>query len=88
MKLNNIYLSAKLGNEENSFVDGAVIAAARTLPTWSEKDTPPIPSQEIKAVKSLQQECQQILSQYSTTSKQDQHILGNLIYNFIATYFS
>ncbi|CAH1448633.1 unnamed protein product [Lactuca virosa] len=65
------------GNEENSFVDGAVIAAARTLPTWSEKDTPPIPSQEIKAVKSLQQECQQILSQYSTTSKQDQHILDS-----------
>ncbi|CAI9292910.1 unnamed protein product [Lactuca saligna] len=71
------YHNAKLGNEENSFVDGAVIAAARTLPTWSEKDTPPIPSQEIKAVKSLQQECQQILSQYSTTSKQDQHILDS-----------
>ncbi|KAL8192306.1 hypothetical protein R6Q57_027973 [Mikania cordata] len=71
------YHNTKLANEGDSFVDGAVLAAARTLPTWSEGDIPPIPSLEIKAVKILQEECQQILAQYSTTSKQDQHILDS-----------
>ncbi|XP_076905622.1 protein PLASTID TRANSCRIPTIONALLY ACTIVE 14-like [Bidens hawaiensis] len=65
------------GKEGDGFVDGAVLAAARTLPTWSEGDIPPIPSLEIKAVKTLQGECQQILAQYSTTSKQDQNILDS-----------
>ena len=59
-------------------MDGAVIAAARTLPMWSEGDIPPIPSLEINAAKALQEECQQILAEYSTTSEQDQHILGNV----------
>ncbi|KAK9055967.1 hypothetical protein SSX86_027054 [Deinandra increscens subsp. villosa] len=61
----------------DSFVDGAVLAAARTLPTWSEGDIPPVPSLEIKAVKTLQEECHQILARYSTTSKQDKHILDS-----------
>ncbi|KAK9064316.1 hypothetical protein SSX86_015696 [Deinandra increscens subsp. villosa] len=71
------YLNAKVANGGDSFVDGAVLAAARTLPTWSEGDIPAIPSIEIKAVKALQEECKQILGEYSTTSKQDQHILDS-----------
>lgn len=65
-------------------MDGAVLAAARTLPTWSDGDMPPVPSLEIKAVKVLQEECQQILGEFSTTSKKDQNILGNIfITNFV-----
>ncbi|KAL9227979.1 hypothetical protein vseg_003607 [Gypsophila vaccaria] len=61
----------------DNFVDGAVIAAARTLPTWSDKDVPPIPSEERKAAKDLQQQCYGILSEYPTTSKQDEQILAS-----------
>lgn len=68
--------AGKLSNEGDSFVDGAVIAAARTLPTWSDRDMPPIPSLERKAVKELQEECLQMLAEFPTTSEQDQKILG------------
>ncbi|KAL2900676.1 Protein PLASTID TRANSCRIPTIONALLY ACTIVE 14 [Bienertia sinuspersici] len=61
--------------KEDDFVDGAVIAAARTLPTWSDEDVPIIPSLERKAAKELQGRCQKILSEYPTTSEQDQQIL-------------
>lgn len=90
-------MAAKLANEGDTFVDGAVLAAARTLPTWSEGDTPAIPSLEIKAVKTLQEECKQFLAEYSTTSKQDQHILGKnfiglfaplILLNFHGTFFT
>ncbi|CAM9002470.1 unnamed protein product [Rhodiola kirilowii] len=47
-----------------------------TIPTWSDKDLPPIPSQEQSAVKELQGECQQMLAEYPTTSEQDQEILA------------
>ncbi|KAK4492296.1 hypothetical protein RD792_003099 [Penstemon davidsonii] len=70
------YHNGKLSYGDDSFVDGAVLAAARTLPTWSDGDIPPIPSMERKAVKELQEECQQMLAQYSTTAEQDQQILG------------
>ncbi|KAL3616641.1 Protein PLASTID TRANSCRIPTIONALLY ACTIVE 14 [Castilleja foliolosa] len=70
--------NSKLSNDEDSFVDGAVIAAARTLPTWSDKDIPPIPSMERKAVKELQEECQQMLAEFSTTAGQDQKILDSM----------
>lgn len=66
----------KLSYNEDSFVDGAVIAAARTLPTWSDQDIPPIPSMERKAVRDLQEECQQMLAEFSKTADQDQQILG------------
>lgn len=69
-------ISGKLSNGEDGFVDGAVIAAARTLPTWSDGDIPPIPSVERKAVKELQEECHQMLAEYPTTAGQDQEILG------------
>ncbi|KAJ0247109.1 Protein PLASTID TRANSCRIPTIONALLY ACTIVE 14 [Hirschfeldia incana] len=63
---------------DDSFVDGAVIAAARTLPTWSDIDLPPIPSAERKAVKELQDECKKMLAEYPTTSEQDQKLLDSL----------
>ncbi|XP_011096855.1 protein PLASTID TRANSCRIPTIONALLY ACTIVE 14 [Sesamum indicum] len=69
------YHNSKLSYDEDSFVDGAVIAAARTLPTWSDGDIPPIPSMERKAAKELQEECQQMLAEFPTTAGQDQQIL-------------
>ncbi|XP_061365984.1 protein PLASTID TRANSCRIPTIONALLY ACTIVE 14 isoform X4 [Gastrolobium bilobum] len=67
-----------LSNTGDTFVDGAVIAAARTLPTWSDGDVPPIPSVERKAVKELKGECQQMLAEFATTSKQDQKALDSM----------
>ncbi|KAK2967950.1 hypothetical protein RJ640_026377 [Escallonia rubra] len=72
------YHNRRLSNDGDSFVDGAVLAAARTLPTWSDGDVPPIPSLERKAVKELQDECQQMLAEFSTTSQQDQQILDSM----------
>ncbi|KAL0442292.1 UNVERIFIED_CONTAM: protein PLASTID TRANSCRIPTIONALLY ACTIVE 14 [Sesamum latifolium] len=72
------YHNSKLSYDEDSFVDGAVIAAARTLPTWSDGDIPPIPSMERKAVKELQEECQQMLAEFPTTAGQDQQILESM----------
>uniref|UniRef100_A0A803N3L1 Rubisco LSMT substrate-binding domain-containing protein n=1 Tax=Chenopodium quinoa TaxID=63459 RepID=A0A803N3L1_CHEQI len=71
------YFNSQLSKEGDSFVDGAVIAAARTLPTWSDGDVPMIPSTERKAAKELQEQCQNFLAKYPTTAKQDQKILGN-----------
>ncbi|KAK4761112.1 hypothetical protein SAY87_006005 [Trapa incisa] len=62
----------------DTFVDGSVLAAARVLPTWSEKDVPPIPTIERKAAKELQDECHQMLSAFPTTSKQDREILDSM----------
>ncbi|GMH27712.1 hypothetical protein Nepgr_029555 [Nepenthes gracilis] len=72
------YHNSELANDGDSFVDGAVIAAARTLPTWSDGDMPPIPSMERKAVKELQEECRQILAEFPTSSKQDQQVLDSM----------
>ncbi|KAL6970845.1 Protein PLASTID TRANSCRIPTIONALLY ACTIVE 14 [Sarracenia purpurea var. burkii] len=72
------YHNSQLSNDGESFVDGAVIAAARTLPTWSDGDVPPIPSVERKAVKELQKECHQMLAEFPTTSEQDQQILDSM----------
>ncbi|KMT15049.1 hypothetical protein BVRB_3g061710 [Beta vulgaris subsp. vulgaris] len=69
------YHSSQLAKGGDNFVDGAVIAAARTLPTWSDGDVPIIPSIERKAAKELQEQCQECLAKYPTTSKQDQRIL-------------
>lgn len=67
-----------LSKEGDAFVDGAVIAAARTLPTWSDGDLPPVPSIERKAVKELQEECQKMLAKFPTTSKKDLKILDSM----------
>ncbi|RDX83757.1 Protein PLASTID TRANSCRIPTIONALLY ACTIVE 14 [Mucuna pruriens] len=72
------YHNNSLSNTGDTFVDGAVIAAARTLPTWSDRDVPPIPSMEKKAVKELQDECQKMLAEFATTSKQDQKLLDSM----------
>jgi len=69
-------LADGLSKAGDTFVDGAVIAAARTLPSWSDGDVPPIPSVEREAVKELQNECQKMLAGFVTTSKQDQKLLG------------
>ena len=72
------FVAGRLSNDGNTFVDGAVIAAARTLPTWSDGDVPPVPSAERRAVKDLQEECKQMLAGFRSTSKQDQKALGNM----------
>ncbi|CAA0806016.1 plastid transcriptionally active 14 [Striga hermonthica] len=69
------YHNSKVAHGGDNFVDGAVIAAARTLPTWSDGDVPPLPSMERKAVKELQEECHLMLAEYSTTAAEDQQIL-------------
>eukprot|EP00262_Sarcandra_glabra_P003828 TRINITY_DN1464_c0_g3_i1.p1 TRINITY_DN1464_c0_g3~~TRINITY_DN1464_c0_g3_i1.p1 ORF type:complete len:488 (-),score=78.73 TRINITY_DN1464_c0_g3_i1:146-1609(-) len=71
------YYNSRLSEGEDGFVDGTVIAAARTLPTWSDGDIPPIPSMERKAAKELQEESQQMLAEFPTTSDQDQQILDS-----------
>ncbi|XP_008812568.3 protein PLASTID TRANSCRIPTIONALLY ACTIVE 14 [Phoenix dactylifera] len=63
--------------EDNNFVNGAVIAAARTLPTWSDGDMPPIPSLERKAARELREECHHMLAEFPTTSQEDQQILDS-----------
>ncbi|KAL1537535.1 Protein PLASTID TRANSCRIPTIONALLY ACTIVE 14 [Salvia divinorum] len=72
------YHNSKLSYDEESFADGAVIAAARTIPTWSDGDIPPIPSAERKAVKELQEECHQMLAEFPTTAEQDEEILESI----------
>ncbi|KAJ3693435.1 hypothetical protein LUZ60_008915 [Juncus effusus] len=70
------YHNLELSNEEDRhFIDGAVIAGARTLPTWSDRDVPMVPSFERKAARELQEECNKILGEYPTTIQQDQLIL-------------
>ncbi|CAL5346637.1 hypothetical protein CsSME_00029701 [Camellia sinensis var. sinensis] len=72
------YHNSQLSSDGETFVDGAVIAAARTLPTWSDGDMPPIPSAERKAVKELKEECLHMLAEFPTTSEQDQQILDSM----------
>lgn len=62
--------------EDNKFVDGAVIAAARTLPTWSDGDVPPVPSTERRSARELQEDCYRLLLEFPTTLEQDWQILG------------
>ncbi|XP_010537049.1 PREDICTED: protein PLASTID TRANSCRIPTIONALLY ACTIVE 14 isoform X2 [Tarenaya hassleriana] len=72
------YHASQFSEDGDSFVDGAVIAAARTLPTWSDTDVPAIPSAERKAARELQDECQKMLAEFPTTSEQDQKLLDSL----------
>lgn len=83
----SIYPDKLSSEEDRSFVDGAVIAAARTLPTWSEKDVPMIPSVERKSARELQEECGKILKEYPTTSQQDQLLLGKFDILTVDAYF-
>lgn len=63
-------------DEKDSFVDGAVLAAARTLPTWVDKDLPYIPSKEMRSACDIQHECQQLLDGYPSTLEEDIRIFG------------
>ncbi|XP_058197913.1 protein PLASTID TRANSCRIPTIONALLY ACTIVE 14 isoform X1 [Rhododendron vialii] len=72
------YHNSQLGSDAEGFIDGAVLAAVRTLPTWSDGAVPPIPSAERKAVKELQEECRQRLTEFPTTAEQDMHILDSM----------
>uniref|UniRef100_A0A1S3B0Q7 SET domain-containing protein n=1 Tax=Cucumis melo TaxID=3656 RepID=A0A1S3B0Q7_CUCME len=71
-------IAGRLSKKEDTFVDGAVIAAARSLPSWSDGDIPPSPSRERKAVKELQEECQRMLAAFPTTSEKDQKLLDSM----------
>ncbi|XP_078428670.1 plastid transcriptionally active 14 [Wolffia australiana] len=71
------YHNKNLSSDGEDFVDGAVIAAARALPSWSEGDSPPIPSAERNAARELQEECHQLLAEFPTTSDQDKQILDS-----------
>jgi len=72
-----LYHNSALPSIETNFVDGAVVAAARALPTWSDDDVPAIPSVERKSAQVLQEECRQMLDSFSTTIEQDQQILDS-----------
>ncbi|KAK3137865.1 hypothetical protein QOZ80_5AG0361450 [Eleusine coracana subsp. coracana] len=72
-----LYHNSALPSVAADFVDGAVVAAARALPTWSDGDVPAIPSVERKSAQSLQEECRQMLDSFSTTILQDQEILDS-----------
>lgn len=82
-----VFLDNVSSEEDRSFVDGAVIAAARTLPTWSEKDVPMIPSMERKNARELQEECLKMLGEFPTTSQQDQLLLGKFVILTVGAYF-
>jgi histone-lysine N-methyltransferase SETD3 len=75
---------ATLPSVETDFVDGAVVAAARALPTWSDGDVPAIPSVERKSAQALQEECRQMLDSFSTTIEQDQQILGKVLHFMVS----
>ncbi|KAJ1264308.1 hypothetical protein BS78_09G253800 [Paspalum vaginatum] len=72
-----LYHNSALPSVETRFVDGAVVAAARALPTWSDGDVPAIPSMERRSAQALQEECRQMLDSFSTTIEQDEQILDS-----------
>ncbi|KAJ4831205.1 Protein PLASTID TRANSCRIPTIONALLY ACTIVE 14 [Turnera subulata] len=72
------YHDSQLSSNEDTFVDGAVIGAARSLPTWSDGDVPLIPRVERKAAKELREECQKMLVEFPTTLEEDQQLLDSM----------
>ncbi|MCO5598005.1 hypothetical protein L7F22_052094 [Adiantum nelumboides] len=62
---------------EDNFLDGDLLAVARSLPFWSEKDLPFLPSAEKASVKELQEECFKLLKAYSTKLERDLDLLGS-----------
>ncbi|KAL3701433.1 hypothetical protein R1sor_019455 [Riccia sorocarpa] len=73
--LDELYYNEEAVEKKDTFVDGAVIAAARTLPTWSDGDLQFLPSHEIKAARALQLECQQHLDRFPTSLAEDRLLL-------------
>lgn len=64
-------------NSGDTFLDGDLLAVARNLPFWSEKDLPFLPSAEKASVKELQDECFKLLKTYPTKLERDLELLGN-----------
>lgn len=61
----------------DAFYDGDLLAIARNLPFWSEKDLPFLPSAEKAAAKNLQEECVNLLDAFPTTLEADLKLLGS-----------
>lgn len=61
----------------DDFFDGDLLAIARSLPFWSEKDLPFLPSAEKAAVKELQEECLDLLNAFPSTLEWDLELLGS-----------
>ncbi|XP_024159087.1 uncharacterized protein LOC112166469 isoform X5 [Rosa chinensis] len=70
------YHNSHLSSGGGTFVDRAVIAAARALPIWSDGGCASNSSMERRAIKELQEECRQMLAAFPTNFKEDQNILG------------
>jgi hypothetical protein len=75
----HVYAEAA-AEEVDPFVDGAIIAAARTLPTWTDKDLPYIPSTEMRSACEIQHECEQLLDAFPTTLEEDIQLLGMFLH--------
>ncbi|XP_024517520.1 protein PLASTID TRANSCRIPTIONALLY ACTIVE 14 isoform X3 [Selaginella moellendorffii] len=65
-----------LRGTDDPMADGAVLAAARILPMWSDADLPFLPSMEKRAVRELQKECRQLLSAYPSSYEQDVKLMA------------
>lgn len=78
----HVYAEAA-AEEVDPFVDGAIIAAARTLPTWTDKDLPYIPSTEMRSACEIQHECEQLLDAFPTTLEEDIQLLGMFLHPHI-----
>ncbi|KAI5068232.1 hypothetical protein GOP47_0016577 [Adiantum capillus-veneris] len=61
----------------DAFLDGDLLAVARSLPCWSEKDLPFQPSAEKASVKELEEECFKLLKAYPTKLERDLELLGS-----------
>ncbi|KAJ7518520.1 hypothetical protein O6H91_21G072600 [Diphasiastrum complanatum] len=70
------YFNEAVAERKDTFVDGAVLAMARYLPTWSDGDLPFLPSEEKRAVKDLQRECRLQLAAFPTTVDHDNKLLA------------
>lgn len=71
-------MSGKVSYDKDRFADGPVLAAARTIPSWSHVDIhPSIPSTVRKDVNELRQDCEQELEEFCYNCVDlDQQILG------------
>lgn len=58
-------MSGKRSYDKDRFADGPVLAAARTIPSWSHVDIhPSVPSTVRKDVNELRQDCEQELEEF------------------------
>lgn len=71
-------MSGKRSYDKDRCADGPVLAAARTIPSWSHVDIhPSVPSTVRKGVNELRQDCEQELEEFRYNCVDlDQQILG------------